>query len=110
MVGENLIEYDAKYDLYGGAIILDESTDESEDNLGSAVAFILGDYTPDYLEVYAAFYDHPSSEDYIDWWGDGSITYIVGLCTPDEAVDVYVTSYIIEGLLVVQIDIYEYVA
>ena len=80
--------------------------DETSANLGGA-AYLLADYLPSYLNQNYDVYGDPTDPDYYDLFDDNSYYYYLGYSTPDESVDVAVTSYVYEGELGAQIEVYE---
>ena len=80
--------------------------DETSANLGGA-AYLLADYLPSYLNQNYDVYGDPTDPDYYDLFDDNSYYYYLGYSTPDESVDVAVTSYVYEGELGAQIEDYE---
>ena len=80
--------------------------DETSANLGGA-AYLLADFLPSYLNQNYDVYGDPTDPEYYDLFDDNSYYYYLGYSTPDESVDVAVTSYVYEGELGAQIEVYE---
>ena len=100
------VEWDEDYEEYGLAVSFGESSDESEENLGSA-AYTLAMFLPEYMSEGLSIYGNPESEGYYDLFGDGSCYYYAGFATEDESVEAVVISYIYSSLLIAQISIYD---
>ena len=79
---------------------------ETEANLGGA-AQTLASFLPDYLNLDVAVYGDPTDPDYYDLFEDGSYYYYIGCSTPDEGVEVAVISYVDNGELGAQMEVYE---
>ena len=97
--------YDEASQSWKIAAAVGNSTDESEENLLSAIT-LLASYFPTYLELVNdpnyTWYGDPDADDYYDLFGDQSVYYFATYKTSDNSVTATLVSYVYNGRLVVQ--------
>ena len=100
------LSWDSTYQEYVVYVtVSDSELDETEENLGSA-ANLLVPFVPTYMELQYDVYGDPTSADYYDMFDDNSYYYYLGYETPDGEVAVAITSYVYEGELGAQLEVY----
>lgn len=91
-------EFNEAKNCYELSVGLAYSTDESQSNLQSAVAF-MAQYLPDYMNLSTSMYGDPTQPDYVNLFGDNSIYFYAQFKSPDKLVSVTFISYIYNGVL-----------